>query len=179
MKKIIAVLLISISLGKAQTKCKSGLIDSSADIKSGKYNEMAVKRIHHALWSDSIIVNTHTEKFIFSSEKIWGYRDKDCMVYRNYADDFYKLEQAGGMVIYSQSLSPFGDFVFTFYFFSKTLDSPIFKLTHKNLVKEFAGNKCFLEEVEKKIKWYEDYSTVDRKKHIYKIIELYNDCNGK
>ena len=86
-------------------------------------------------------------------------------------DDFYKLEQADGMVIYTQILNSFGDFYFTFYYFSKDLDSPIFKLTRKNLEREFGDNPCFIAELNKDIKWYEDYTAVDRKKTFLNLLK--------
>jgi hypothetical protein len=174
------ILIFASCLVNAQTKCRKAIVRSSSNYKTGKYEEMEIKKIHHAFWSDSMIVKTQKEIKIYGDNAIWGFRDDDCKVYRNFADDFYLIEQTDSLIIYTQTFYPnFWDFPNVFYFFSRDLDAPIFKLTRKNLEKEFSSNKCFLEKIGKEIKWYEDYSVVDRKNHVFKIVELYRNCLHK
>jgi outer membrane pore protein E len=178
MKKLIFLLLLPLITVKAQPKCKLAIIRSSADYRAGKYDEN-LQKIRHALWSDSVIVCDKKSTTPCDPGRIWGVRDKDCAIYRNYDQEFYQIDQADSIVVYIQTINPFRDFPFTFYFFSKNLDSPIYKLTRKNLEKEFGSNTCFMQELDKKIKWFEDYSAIDLKKNVYKIVEIYRDCVRK
>jgi len=52
----------------------------------------------------------------------------------------------------------------------------MFKLTTKNLKKNFSDNPCFLEKIDKELKWYQDYSSFDKSKGIFRIIEFYKSC---
>jgi hypothetical protein len=180
MRKLLILLTFPVLTSFAQGKCKKALIYSSAEVKSGKFKENTdVKHIHHALWSDSIVVRTKDQKQLYEPGKLWGYRGDDCTIYRIYDGDFYEISEMDTIIVYAQTINPFRDFPYTFYFFSKNLDSPVYKLTRENLEKEFGKNACFMAQMNQKINWFEDYSAVDRKKHIYKIVEIARNCNNK
>jgi hypothetical protein len=62
------------------------------------------------------------------------------------------------------------------YYFSKTLDSPIYELKWENVRKQFANKTCFLEKLKKELKWNEDCTAYDRRNRSYKFIEFYDAC---
>ena len=62
----------------------------------------------------------------------------------NAQEDFYKIEEAGGLIIYS-SVFVSGDEIF----YSKSLTSSIRRLTLKNLKEDFGNHPDFISKVEK------------------------------
>jgi len=164
-----------------QTKCKSRLFLSSKDISQKTADTIFVNHIRHELWHDSIMVKTTNNiKKVYADENVWGYQDYEklngCLIYRNYNQQFYKIRQIGSLIMYSQTIQEYKDFPYTFYYFSKTLESPIFVLKWKNIKEQFKDNACFLEKLEQDIKWYQDYSNLDKENGKYKFIEFYDLC---
>ena len=179
MKKIIRLmLLLSTITGEAQIKCKTRVIYSSLELNTVNYEDMKVKIVRRAFWSDSIVVKTDKKKIILPSEKVWGMQDDDCTIYRNYDSEFYKLEKADSMVIYTQTHSGYKGVRITNYF-SRNLNSPIYNLSWKQIKREYSDNPCFLSEIDKDIKWYQDYDVMDKKTDMFKIIEIYKGCLKK
>lgn len=83
----------------------------------------------------------------------------------NAQEDFYKIEEAGGLIIYS-SVFVSGDEIF----YSKSLTSSIRRLTLRNLKEDFRNYPDFIEKVEKMRQ-----RLADRDEHGFLIMDLYEE----
>jgi hypothetical protein len=83
----------------------------------------------------------------------------------NAQEDFYKIEEAGGLIIYS-SVFVSGDEIF----YSKSLTSSIRRLTLKNLKEDFGNYPDFIAEAEKM-----KLTLADRDENGFLILDLYNE----
>lgn len=105
---------------------------SSNEINSKSTDSIFIKNIYYEIWWDSLVVKTiNKEKLVFPDSKVWGYQESDCIIYRNYDQEFYKVRQIGSLIMYSQTHTGFRGMGNITYYFSKTLDSPIYVLKWK------------------------------------------------
>src|SRR6201987_780712 len=178
-KNLMGLMLLFIMTVGAQTKCRTRVLYSSSDLNTANYENMMVKNVRHAFWSDSIVVKTDKQKITLAPEKVWGMQDDDCTIYRNYEGEFYKMRAADSMVIYSQTHGGYKGAYVTHYYFIRNLDSPILNLSWKQIKKEYEDKPCFLAAVDKEIKWYQEYDVMDKKTGVFKIMEIYKNCLGK
>lgn len=163
----------------SQNKCKGRLLITSNEIISKSADTIFIKNnnIYHNIWSDSLVVKTVNKgKLVFADDKVWGFQESDCTIYRNYNQDFYKVRQIGSLVIYSITRVAGKGLMATTYYFSKSLDAPIFVLKLKNIKEQFKDNSCFLDKVQKDFKWYQDYSNLDKETKSYRIVKSYDEC---
>jgi hypothetical protein len=178
MKKLqlfLPAILLVCSLTHAQTG-SIRILYKSTDIANIYKDTLAVKSVHSAIWSDSLIVKLQNKlKLTMAPESIWGYQSKDGIVYRYYKGEFFEVRQMDSLYIYSRSRINYR-FISTDYYFSKGSDGKIFDLTVKNLRAQFSENSCFVEKIENGFKWYQDYSSFDKTKREYRMIELYKSC---
>lgn len=181
MKNIILIGLIALSIcGYGQVKCKERLLLNSKDITQSTIDTVFIHSIRHALWTDSIIVRTDKKiKKMYADKDVWGFQDyenlKGCLIFRNYNEEFYKVRQIGSLIMYSQTISS-GKAIYSSYYFSKTLDSPIYSLKWRNIKEQFKDNPCLLEKLNKDLKWYQDYENIDKENGKYKFVEFYDAC---
>jgi hypothetical protein len=181
MKNKLLVGLISLSFYTyGQTKCKERLLLTSKDITKSTNDTVFIRSIRHSLWTDSVIVNTINKvKKVYAANKVWGYQDFDlingCLTFRNFNEEFYKVREIGSLIIYSQT-STNGKMAYSSYYFSKTLDSPIYSLKWRNVKEQFEDNPCFLEKLDNDLKWYQSYENIDRETDKFRFIEFYDAC---
>jgi hypothetical protein len=157
------------------------LILSSKEISNTK-SDTSIKSIEKSALSDSIIVEYRNgSKNIYAPENIWGYESKGGITYRYYKGKFMTVNQLDSLTIYSKIVSqvksnPVARISYTYYYFSKTPDSEILNLDKKTIKNQFSDNQCFLNKVSSGFKWLEDYSTYDKARKSYKIVEFYKEC---
>ena len=177
MKKIYIYIIISfysLTCGfcYGQNSVKFKLIYKSSDINKPSKDDLDIKRVRHAIFSDSVIVTLkNKKKLILSQDKIWGYQNDEGTLFRCYDGEFFKLRQQDTLFIYSQACGKSTD-----YYFSKGVDGKILGINWKNLKKQFADNTCFLNKIDNELKWYQDYSSYNSKTKSYRIIEFFKTC---
>lgn len=49
-------------------------------------------------------------------------------------------------------------------------------MSWNNFKTEFADNPCFLERMDKELKWYEGYSAYDKAGNSYKVVQFHRSC---
>ena len=107
----------------------------------------------------------------------FAYIDTDCKTYRYYNEDaFIEVISKNNFCLYTHSAltpNPKAPVNYTRYYFSKDFFSPIFELTKKNLLTQYADNNSFCESI-KKQKNDEDLIKTDKTNNEYFIITLYN-----
>lgn len=174
---IAKIIIITISiLLFCSCKFNVALLKSSEDVNKTLPELRVVKNIRRAVKSDSLII---TEKNgvvkVLTCESVWGIKYKDGTIYRNFDDQYYLLRENSDLVIYSQSHAGYKT-SHTSYYFSKKLDSKIYSLKQKAIKKEFANDTCFLNKLERELKWYQDFTSYDRKHKTYFIVKLFKEC---
>lgn len=157
-------------------KLNVALLKNSEDVNKSYSELVQVKSIRRAVKSDSLIVTeTNGLKKTVACDSIWGIKFKGGTIYRNFDDQYYLLRENSDLIIYSQSHSGYKT-SYTSYYFSKGLDAKIHPLKQKSIKREFESDTCFLNKLENEIKWYQDYSTYDRKHKTYLIVKLFKTC---
>lgn len=173
----IVLLVIMVTLFCAACKFNVAVLYSSKDLDTME-DKVFVKKMRHKMMSDSIVITyKNGTRTGISCDSVWGLGYADGSVYRYYKDQYYLLKQNASLKIYTQTHG--GKSTHTCFYFSKTLDGEIYSLRWKNIQKQFQKDTCFLTALETKLKWYEDYSSFDKKLKTYKVISLYNDCKNK
>jgi len=117
----------------------------------------------------------NNEQTVLENQKVWGYQDRNCFIYRNFNNDFLRMEENGSLIIYSTSSIGFRGEL-KIYYFSKTLQGPVFKLDRNNIAEQFKDNACFLSNVIKRLGCPGDYADWDAKKSSFAIVEIMNEC---
>jgi len=154
------------------------LIKSSAELGKEPSELEVVKKLRHAFRSDSlIIVNKNGVEQMLACESLWGIKLEDGTLYRYYKDQYYHVRQNAGIQVYSQTHTSYKSSS-TSYYFSKGLDNDIYSLKWKNLKKQFTNDTCFLRKIDTELKWYQDYSSYDRKNKTYRINTFYKQCKN-
>jgi hypothetical protein len=179
MKNIFIYILVSacsltynFCLGQSQKKIR--LIYKSIDINKSSNDTLQIKRVRSATFSDSVIVRLKNKtKIVLPPDKIWGYQDDDSIIHRYYEGEFFELRQQDILFIYSKKS---GKYSTDSYYFSKGADGKLLSMKWKNIKKEFAENTCFLNKMDKELKWYQDYSSYNSKTKTYRIIEFFKSC---
>lgn len=161
----------------AQSNYGSKLIYNSKQVGKSGSDTLKIKNIHAALLSNSLIVKLdNNKKIVFKKDEVWGYQDQKGIYYRYNEGQFYKVQQLDALIIYSQRTG--FKSLDKDYYFSKTLDSKIINLSRKNLKKEFSDNNCFLEKLDKELKWYHGYLSFDNADVGYIIENIYKQCKS-
>lgn len=154
------------------------VLKSSNDVNKESPELKQVKSIRRAFRSDSLIITDKTGIIkAMACDSVWGIKYKDGTVYRNFDDQYYLLSENSDLIIYSQSHAGYKT-SHTSYYFSKDLNAKIYPLKWKAVKLEFANDTCFLRKLEKEIKWYQDFTTYDRKHKTYLIVELFKACKN-
>lgn len=178
MLRIIILGFIYFALGiyvNAQSSKPRILYNSSEINSSTNQDTLFIKNIYLSFWSDSVVVKLRNKKKLsFSVEKVWGYEDKFGNFIRFYNGSEFQLTKVDSIVFYTQKRGKY-----THYFFSKSLDSEIFPLTKKNIRQQFYNNLCFLDMIDKNLKWYQDVNTFSKKNGTFLIVEYYLLCKNK
>ena len=153
---------------------KIRLLYSSADISQPTRDTLAIRRVRHATFSDSLVVRLkNKQKMVLAPDKIWGYQDEDNELYRYYDGEFYHVRQIDALILYSRKPGKY-----TYYYFSQGGDGKLLSLNTSNLKKEFGNNPCFLNKMENDLKWFQDYSSYNDQTKSYRMIEFYKSCIG-
>ena len=114
---------------------------------------------------------------ILDNSAVWGYQYGNGAIYRNYNNDFIKVEEDGSLVVYSRKTSGFRGRQLTVYYFSKTLGSPVLKLDLNNILVQFKDNPCFIENLGRRLSQTYDCSAWDNKGSSFIIVEIMKHCN--
>jgi hypothetical protein len=126
----------------------------------------------YTLWPKGFFTNKDPElktpdtSIVYKRADIWGYTDHRGKFTRIFKDKHYKVLCDKGLIIYI-IYSP----TRTSYYFSKTLNDPIYHLTRKNLTNIYADNSEFLKKINstKKNAWL----TWDESKERYFINKIF------
>lgn len=157
-------------------KYNVALIRGSAEINKTPEELELVKKLRHTLKSDSLIITYKSGKVqTLACEALWGIKYKDGTLYRYYKDQYYLIKQNADILVYSQTHSGYKS-SYTSYYFSKGLDNDIHALKWKSIKKEFTNDTCFMRKIDTELKWYQDYSSYDRKNKTYRINTFYRQC---
>jgi hypothetical protein len=98
-------------------------------------------------------------------------------IYRNYNNDFLKVEESASLIVYSTITTGFrGQRIITHYF-SKTLSSSILTLNMNNLLVQYKDNPCFIEKLGQQLANPYDCSVRDYKSSSFLIAEILKQCN--
>lgn len=181
MRTIISLLLLS--LLTFQTKAGkqpkgnhiSRILGNSKDIA---LPNIATKDIRSVDWKASKgAIEVHIkdgQTQILDIHHFWGYQQEDKDVYRFFEGNFYKVEQLGKLVVYSQE-NYVGDTNNTLYYFSETPDSPILWMSRQNLKMVFHDKNCVLEQLEK-LSWTKPIAAYSKKDRSFMIEHWLEDC---
>lgn len=167
--------------------CRVGVYSSSEQYKRNEatYGTEIVWGIHAANWGPEKVLKLKVGDSIiykYRAGRAFAYTE-DCDLFRYYAkDDIYvKQLTTEGLILYSKvkvshirpGLPGIKD---THLYFSKDVCSPLFELTKKNLISEFADQQQFVSKVnELNI----DFLTrIDKVTNEYNIVRIYNEYIG-
>lgn len=152
------------------------ILKGSPEIANEWAKAKSVKSIVRNFRGDSMAIRRHDKtKEIIACDSIWGIKYRNGEVYRNYNDQYYLLRESSPIPIYSQSHSGYRS-SYTSYYFSKNLDGAIYSLKWKYIKQEFKNDTCLLRKLQSELKWYQDYSTYNRKQHSYVINYFFKSC---
>jgi len=171
------VMLPLLSLAEAQNSCMFRLLRNPGEIKIKPENAERIKSIGFSYKTTDIIVETYdNRRVVLATKQVWGYQEKDCAIYRNFNARFFKIEQAGEMIIYSVQAKGFKSQVITTYYFSKSVNTAVFLLNKENLFEQFKTNACFLEKLKQRFKSPFDYVYWNKKGRSFEIIDMLHVC---
>jgi hypothetical protein len=152
---LFSLILLSTSLF---AKGKGGIYMNVTDYKNNALTLQADRgekfKIHlHDFFGNtsSFTVNNDGAKHTMQKNDVYGYRDCNNNTYRFYANDVYKIVEAGSIYIYSHERNVAqtkGFIVVNDYFFSTSPDGPIVSLTIKNLINAYSDNEIFIERLD-------------------------------
>jgi hypothetical protein len=163
----------------SMTNNSAGIYLTYEDFETGKLtNEFKSYQSHSFLWAQgffekkNILLKTPDTTIIYKRSDIWGYTDHKGRLMRVHNKQHYKVLCDKGLIIYI-IYSP----TRTSYYFSKTLNDPICRLTRKNLTTIYADNAEILLKIHltKKKHWL----IWDENKDIYFINKLFLEQSGK
>ena len=173
--QIVVILLPFLSW--SQKACMPRLFKSAEQIGEKSENAERIKYVGYSSSGQEIIAYTYDNKKIeLLSRLVWGYQDKDCTIYRNSGSHFFKVEQAGEMIIYSLQSRGFRSRLTTFYYFSKSFDAPVFLLDGENLAGQYKDNACFVDKIKKKFNSPFSHNYASMHKKSFDVIELLRSC---
>lgn len=177
-KKTKAILSIAF-IGIITTSCQKELvlIQNGSQVGNKTANFSIVKNISLTSKSDSlIVVDKWDQKKTVPQTSVWGILEKNGSVKRLYKGEYYKVNQASLIQIYSQQHKEENRAYHTHFYFSKGLNNELYSLDWKNLKNQFSQDKKFLSLIKAEFKWYKNYSAYDRFCKTYKIVEIYTIC---
>ena len=176
--RITQLLGVIVCVGLFGCKSNVALLFKSSDMKKTMDDASYVKSIRHTFLSDSMIITYKDKsKKAIACDSLRGIKYKDGTAYRYYKDQYFLLRQDLNIQVYSQTSSGYKS-SHTSYYFSKNLDGDIYSLKWKNIRKQFQSDTCFLRKLEHDLKWYQDYSSYDKRNKTYRIISFYKDCKN-
>lgn len=176
MKNLKIIIAIAVVLIFCSCKFNVAVLKSSEDIIKMKNELKVIKSIRRAMKYDSLIIKERDGTIkVLACDSVWGIKYMDGTVYRNFEDQYFLLRQNSDIVIYSQSHGGYKSST-TSYYFSKELNSKIYPLKQKTIEREFANDTCFLNKLDREIKWYQDFTTYDRRQKTYLIVKLLKEC---
>ena len=117
--------------GHSQKRVCPQLYFHSSEIYIDSCNN-AIKRIGINVFKNKISVRyINGSKRFISPDSLWGFRNKNINPTRLFKKDGFVIRRYSPVIVYAQSrIRGYA------YFFSKTLDSPIFSFTEKRLKQE-------------------------------------------
>lgn len=179
MNSKISICCVSVLFMLLSCKTNVLILNSSEGVNQVWSKSNSVKSVRRAFAVDSmLIVNRDKTKNMVSCESVWGVMYKDGTIYRNYDDQYFLLRQNSTVQIYSQSHAGYKTSS-TSYYFSNGLNSKIYSLKWKNIKREFQSDTCFLNKLQNELRWFQDYSSYDRKKKTFLVVKFYNDCQKR
>jgi len=143
---------------------------------------------HAALKPVIIVTKNDSTKVEFEFNKIWGYKDVDGRIYRNFGINFIYMEEVGnGLILYSdgygrsayinnghtaKQVSSKGEN----FFFSKSIDSKVYNFEKFSLKEQYKDKPCFPEMLAKMKPTMQSYSQFASILTARKLMEFYNKC---
>jgi len=175
MKKFfLTVLLNSLSFIIYAQKGSLILFLTAPDSTGISSNQKEIKKIRREWFNDSLyVILAGGQKEILPDNLVWGFKDEDGSIYRNYNEKFIRVEQIGSMIIYHNTGRYGQDY------FSKMLNTPVYEVNYKNLSTQFKEDTCLLSMLKKQFKWYEAYASKNKKTGKFKLIEIEDLCRQK
>ena len=136
----------------AQNKCSFTLLRSPEDINAEFGHGLPIKNIRRSYKTDSILIKTPDKKKLWlANSSVWGYQDDHCTIYRNAFHDFLKTEEiSDSIIIYSQTYNGFRGRLIKRYYFSKSFDTPAYKLDRVNIHDQFKSSPGLIDKLEKR-----------------------------
>lgn len=170
---VIIICLIGFASFSQSESNKRRVLFSSFDIFSLKRDSFKLKRISIRNGLVRILYKKR-KRLTLPSDSVWGYQEKKGVIYRFYNDIEYRLIQSDKkLVIYSRSTG--GRDPETTYYYSRTLNSKIHKVSYKNVIKYFGKNICMLKRMGE-LRWYEGPDDWDEKAGTIRFAVWYNEC---
>jgi hypothetical protein len=166
-----------------------GQVDNNSEIKIFEQFSDYTNN-NHILLKDSLLFGDKGNIVIPSSyKKIWGIK-KDNSLYRVFDNKMYKVADTSGLIVYTVSYMkehleansvwlgfslPVYSSVKSLrrdYYFSISLESEIYNLTKKNIIRQ-VNNKSFEKAIKKKFRW-NSITDFDEKTNVFLVNEVYN-----
>jgi hypothetical protein len=178
---LITVLLLNMQVFGQKNTCKCSVYKTVEDYKNN--SSIEGRKIDwgiHFTWQGTeevLLLKTADSTLKYKAGTAFAYIDTDCELYRFYNEDgFVKMLNKDGICLYSirhVAYLKVGAIADTYYYFSKDIYSPIFELTKKNIIKEYADNSSFCDAVQK-VKNDNTLSKINKDSQNFSIIDLYN-----
>ncbi|MGZ3865813.1 MAG: hypothetical protein ACXVC6_10815 [Bacteroidia bacterium] len=181
----------------AQSNNKIRIYRTAEELRSSVKDTLFATNVHHEAL-DTVIAVTKIDGSRIRIGNIWGYIDVDGKIYRNHSTRFICLEgEADGFCLYSKGTGGKGTYgindvrqaggVGTFgqkyssksesYFFSRSLDSKIYRFKKHRLKRQYEDKPCFPEKLNQiKRNFLGSYSFIVSAITPKKMIEIYNSC---
>jgi hypothetical protein len=171
----------------AQTEKKettlAGVYLTHGDFTAGKLKyeidcsaEKQKIKLHDFFSKPYIDVYYKGEKSTLQKKDIYGYRDCHNNIYRFFANEEYKLEESGGINIYSVQVSAQSGKSYKWtneYYFSSSPTGEIKPLTIENLKYAFPDNHKFHDALDETFKGGVEVSEFDSFHKMYKVNHIY------
>jgi len=185
-KIIIALLLQTVSLTLiAQKERVRGIYKTGDDFKTGKIsfdNDCTTKRkirLNDFFMQPYITIKENDSSLTILKTDIFGYRNCNNEIFRfKGKQELLLLNTSGQILIYKlqNNNPPAGSRTnVTNYYFSYGANSPVEKLTIKNLKKTFPDNHSFHHLIDENFKYNTDLAGFDKSNSIFKINLLFNE----
>ncbi len=141
--------------------------------------------------ADMVLVKTTSGSSEYTENDVWGFRDKHGNEYRIYDGDKYRVLELGNLCIYSRlvdetnmdegrtpstELNPTTEIK---YYFSRRLGGDIYELNDANLDRVFSPTNEKFVTLLKSCKREDNLIKYDKKRHDYKVEELYKESKNR
>lgn len=174
------------SLSTISAQCdSSGVYLSASDFKAHKLAlaSACLHKRNYVRFHERVFVTVlfNGQRYKYKKQDVFGFKDCSGKDYRIYIDEKYLVLSRENIFLYeiTQDVG-FGDMVLyeTTYFFSETLDSPIYPLTVRYLDWVYKKNFEFVKVIHLSFRKDENLSEYDPKTKQYKLISLYRQSIG-